>query len=1161
MSLSNILLPHLVKYKNEGRTFRRILCTATFLFLFSSIYAQQDTVFWFAAPEISQSGSTNLDRPIVLRLTAASVPATVTISQPAAGGMPPQIISIPANSTVSFDLTTWINVIENAPANTVLNYGLKVSSTTPISAYYHEVSSTCICNPEIFVLKGRNALGTDFWIPGQDTLDNDPSYIPMATNSFDIVATQDFTTVTITPSHNIIGHAAGVPFNINLNMGQTYSATASSNLGPNHLCGSRVISDKPIAITEKDDLLSFTTGAVLGRDNIGDQIVPVNVLGTDYIPVYGGLGAPGDKLFITATQANTDIYKNGVLLTTIGAGQTYRMSAPSPSCYLQTSHPAYVYQLTGIGSEVGSALLPQINCTGSTSVSFTQSSTVEIRLNLLVKNGGQGSFLVNGTSGIVTAAAFSAVPGTGGVWYSAQVPLSVTTYPIGTVLKVENTSHLFHLGVLNGGPVGSGASFGYFSNYGNIDVNAYTTTSACPGDSIRLFATNVDSATYLWGGPSGFSSTLINPVLSSTGAASAGIYTVSISLPGCTGQSYVLVDAHNNPAINLGNDTSICNGASITLFSHALLNPGSTFAWNTGASTASISANTGTYWLAITDSGCTSRDTISIQTITLPIVRLGNDTALCSGNTVTLTSTQPAGSTYLWSTGSTANPITVTVTGNYWLAVTDSGCTGRDTIHVIFSPGALVNLGPDTANCEGNPVVLQSSNTYTTPIYLWNDGSTLPTLTAATTGTYWLQVTDLGCPGIDSIHVIVVYDTLHLLNPDTAICKGKSVQVSATANPAATYQWLPTAGIPFSSFIAPNITPDTSAMYVLTVMMAGCPPKRDSFFIDVQPNPKVALGGNRIVCQFDTLHLTAEVSPGWYNGYTYSWAPATSLDHNNTRTVVYTAGVSQNYILTVSTPAGCIGIDSTYILVQPGNFASVVAEQNICPHDSVQLTISGGAAYSWHPPLYLDDSTSSAPWAHPIATQTYTAVVTSTAGCKDSVNVKVNVWPGAVIFLGDSIVLFPGESYHLIPSTNCVSFLWFPAAGLSNTAISDPVANPGTDTKYLVYGTTEYGCKAVDSISVYIAPETIVGVPNVFTPGTGANNILKIIVKGEASLNYFRIFNRWGNLIFDTKNVNEGWDGAYKGVQQPFGVYVYDIQAVTNSGKIINKHGNVTLLR
>ena len=211
--------------------------------------------------------------------------------------------------------------------------------------------------------------------------------------------------------------------------------------------------------------------------------------------------------------------------------------------------------------------------------------------------------------------------------------------------------------------------------------------------------------------------------------------------------------------------------------------------------------------------------------------------------------------------------------------------------------------------------------------------------------------------------------------------------------------------------------------------------------------------------------------------------------------------------------------------------------------------------------MYLDDSTSSAPWAHPIATQTYTAVVTSTAGCKDSVNVKVNVWPGAVIFLGDSIVLFPGESYHLIPSTNCVSFLWFPAAGLSNTAISDPVANPGTDTKYLVYGTTEYGCKAVDSISVYIAPETIVGVPNVFTPGTGANNILKIIVKGEASLNYFRIFNRWGNLIFDTKNVNEGWDGAYKGVQQPFGVYVYDIQAVTNSGKIINKHGNVTLLR
>lgn len=87
--------------------------------------------------------------------------------------------------------------------------------------------------------------------------------------------------------------------------------------------------------------------------------------------------------------------------------------------------------------------------------------------------------------------------------------------------------------------------------------------------------------------------------------------------------------------------------------------------------------------------------------------------------------------------------------------------------------------------------------------------------------------------------------------------------------------------------------------------------------------------------------------------------------------------------------------------------------------------------------------------------------------------------------------------------------------------------------------------------------------PNAFSPGsgTGINDELHIIVKGMATLNYFRIWNRWGQLIFESTDINQGWDGRFKGVPQPLGTYVYLIDATSSTGKKFYKQGNITLLR
>src|SRR5579872_7137934 len=107
-----VLIPHKPMNVNRSLCLVILLC-----FSMLSAKGQQDVTFWFVCPDVSQTGGLNLDRPIYLRLTAFSSAATVTISQPAGGGMPTATIPIAAHSTVSFDLTPWIGMVENSPAN------------------------------------------------------------------------------------------------------------------------------------------------------------------------------------------------------------------------------------------------------------------------------------------------------------------------------------------------------------------------------------------------------------------------------------------------------------------------------------------------------------------------------------------------------------------------------------------------------------------------------------------------------------------------------------------------------------------------------------------------------------------------------------------------------------------------------------------------------------------------------------------------------------------------------------------------------------------------------------------------------------------------------------------------------------------------------------
>jgi hypothetical protein len=434
----------------------------------SMTFAQRAKEFWFAPPEVSATLTTfdglEADRPVKLHLISGPNAATVTISQPAnSSGMPTQTISLAANSTVAVDLTTWIDALETKPSNNVLNTGLKISSTDTISAYY---GCEHTANAEYFMLKGHNALGVDFWIVSPDATTVGTHFPPSGYLSFDIVATEDNTAVTITPSKNIVGHAANTPFTVTLNSGQTWSAQSLGYGQAAHLGGSHITSTAPIAVTLKDDMLNApATGVGAGYDLAGDQALPTQMLGKKYIAVRGSLNNNKDYVFITATEDSTQILVSGFVQYTLNRGNVYTMDISNvPVAFIETSKPVAVYHLTGKNAELGGKQLSSIDNSGSYAATYTRLLDHDLFITLVVSTPGLSTFMVNGLSSVIPASAFAQVPGTTDKWF-AKVDLSnITAYPAGGDIKVTNSASRFQMGVVDAWP-GWGAAVAYFSDF------------------------------------------------------------------------------------------------------------------------------------------------------------------------------------------------------------------------------------------------------------------------------------------------------------------------------------------------------------------------------------------------------------------------------------------------------------------------------------------------------------------------------------------------------------------------------------------------------------------------------------------------------------------------------------------------------------------------
>lgn len=376
-------------------------------------------------------------------------------------------------------------------------------------------------------------------------------------------------------------------------------------------------------------------------------------------------------------------------------------------------------------------------------------------------------------------------------------------------------------------------------------------------------------------------------------ADTTGMYFVVITdTNGCTNTDTLVLTVDTLPSINLGNDTSICMGSSITLDAGA----GYTYSWNNGASTAQtlVADTTGNYFVEIEDgNNCVSDDALLLTVNALPSVALGADTAICIGNSVTLDG--GAGFSYSWNGGTdTTQTITADTTGSYIVMVTNSSnCSSSDTLVLTVNALPVVNLGNDTAFCAGNTHTLDAGAGLT---YLWNDLSTNQTLGVSTTGNYIVAVVDgNSCSNVDSIDVTVNALPTFNFGPDTSFCAGTSLILDGGT--WTSYLW-----DDGTTTATRSVT--SAGTYSLTVTDANGCDADDDIAIAENALPVVNLGNDTTIVNGDPLTLDG----GTWTSYLWS---------DNTTNQTLDVTTTGNYSVTVTDANGCEGIDSIEVTIWP----------------------------------------------------------------------------------------------------------------------------------------------------------------------------------------------------------------------------------------------------
>ncbi len=796
-------------------------------------------------------------------------------------------------------------------------------------------------------------------------------------------------------------------------------------------------------------------------------------------------------------------------------------------------------------------------------------------------------------------------PATGAISYLWTVPLGATiTSPLGDTLITVN------FGSATSGNItvlaSSGCEFSLSSTLAVTvipfpTVNSVPDLAACAGSSTTAinFSGAVSGTVFNWTN----NNTLIGLGASGTGdilsftALNAGVVPVTGTITvtpsytagalTCTGTPKTFTITVNPiPNANTVLNQTLCAGASTTIINFNGVVTGTVYNWTNNTPSIGLAPNgTGdilpftalnagttpitasiTVTPAYTNNGVTCLGTPVIFSITvnpIPNVIQPSDQAFCNDASTSLISfSGPViGTTYSWTNDNTSIGIgasgtgditsfiatnittlpviaTITVTPTY----SNGGvtCSGPVKIFTItVNPTPNVNQPSNQSVCNGSTTTLISftGSAVNGTVYTWTNNTTsiglgasgtgdIPSFTATNISASQVIATitvtptysngGVTCSGPVKTFTITVNPTPNVNQPSNyVVCNGASTSLISFSGSAigTTYSWtndntsigIGTSGTgDITSFIATNITtsPVIATITVTPTNSNGgvtCPGSVKIFTITVNPTSNVNQPSNQSVCNGSTTTLISFTGSA-VNGTVYTWT-------NNTTS---------------------IGLGASGTGDIPSFTAANISASQVIATITVTPTYSNGGV--------------------------------TCSGPVKTITITVNPVPVISFNPVSASILFSNSVQLNATITGpYISYLWTPSTGLNNPAILNPIASPATTTVYKLSVVAPNNCNAEKTLPVTVYKN--IYVPNSFTPdGNGINDIFRIPPGTALKLQYFQIYDRYGNLIFRTSDINTGWDGTYKGAKLPVGAYNYIIKGFDLKREIFIQ-GSVILIR
>ncbi|MBN2729544.1 MAG: gliding motility-associated C-terminal domain-containing protein [Bacteroidales bacterium] len=669
-------------------------------------------------------------------------------------------------------------------------------------------------------------------------------------------------------------------------------------------------------------------------------------------------------------------------------------------------------------------------------------------------------------------------------------------------------------------------------------------TTLCVGDCITF--TDLSSNT-----PTGWSWTFPGGTPGSSGVQNPGSicynitgdYEAKLVVTNASGSDSItqMIHVFDYPTAAISaNDTTICFGDNVTLTASG----GGTYLWG-GSQTSSVinetpTGNT-TYTVTVTTNGCSESASLDIFVNPLPLVNITGTNSICDGDTTTLTGNNA--DSYAWSTIESTPSIDVHPTTDTWYYVTGTdinGCVNTDSIEVTVNPTPTAVINGPGAICVGDTATLTASGGIGSYTYAWNGGGGTSSIDVnpTTSTNYYVTVSAGSCS--DSASYTLNVDTLPIIGitGDAVICENDTANLAANGGLTGNYVWsylgLTTDNI--------NVTPSLTTTYIVTGSDGNCS-NTATFMVTVNPAPNIIINGTTSICDGDSTTLTAS------GATTYSWSNGGS----NASTTVSPTGTTT---YTVSgTSGGCEGTASVQVTVNPLPNASINGDTVICFGETATLTSSGGSTYLWN-----TTQTTSSIGVNPTNSQTYTVTV-SNGPCADTASIFVLVHPLPLADAGNDTTILYGSPAYLNGSGG-ITYSWSPDDDLSCNNCSDPTATPETSTQYTLLVTDANGCSNSDEVWVFVEYNCgDIFIPTAFSPNNdGYNDIL--IVRGNCiETIVFKVFDRWGEKVFETKVPGEGWDGTFKGQAMNGGVFSLYYSGTQIDGTTFSGQGTVTLIR